>query len=229
MAEIKISVRGAETVALNQLVPFQGDLKTLEREQYEHLRNVIVKMGFSFTVHVWKSGGKVYIIDGHQRITAVKTMVEKEGFACPPIPVSVIEAKDFAEAKRKVLAGASQYGKVSKKGLFDFLKANDIPFDDIVANFDFPEINFGNFGAEFFPKGTDGKDINSSTPPAPNSDPKMGSDGVRQVQLFFDAKSHDEFLVKANALLAHYKKTNITDTVMECVREIHKAKFPAGK
>lgn len=229
MANIKITVKGAETVALEDLHPFQGDLKKLEREQYEHLRNVIREMGFSFTVHVWKNKNKYYIIDGHQRITAVKTMVEKEGFACPAIPVSVVSAKDFKEAKRKVLAGASQYGKLNKKGLYEFLTIHDIPFDDIVANFDFPELDLNAFQIEFFPMGNDPNNIGNLPPPPPGSDLKIGSDGVRQVQLFFDAKSHEEFIAKANALSPIFSKENITDTVMECVREIYKAKFPATK
>lgn len=227
--QIKITVTGAETVPLAKLEPFQGDLKSLEKEQYEKLRATIKKMGFSFTVHVWRNKGKNYIIDGHQRIKAVKMMVENEGVACPPIPVSLVKAKDFAEAKRKVLAGASQYGKVKDKGLFEFLQENDIPFDDVVANFDFPEIDFGDFGANFFP--VQDQDPGNLAGAQANVDPnmKVGSDAVRQVQLFFDAKTHEEFMAKTSQLGAIFEKANVTDIVMECVRESYKANVKASQ
>lgn len=226
--QIKITVKGAENAPLNTLVPFQGNLKELEREEYEKLRNGIKKLGFSFTVHVWRHQGKNYIIDGHQRIKAVTSMVDKEGFTCPPIPINLVEAKDFAEAKRKVLAGASQYGKMKDKGLFDFLKENDIPYDEVVAGFHFPEIDFGDFGSAFFPQLSDPKDVNG-LPAGTQGDMKVGSDAVRQVQLFFDAATHEEFMAKANQLATLMGKANITDTVMECVRETHKARSAAAK
>lgn len=148
--DIKITVRSAETVPLNSLEPFQGELKSLEPDRYEKLKSVILKMGFSFAVHIWRNGGKNFIIDGHQRIKCVKTMVEKEGYACPPIPVNLVEAKDFTEAKKKVLAGASQYGTVQQQGLYDFMKESGIDFEDLNASFDFPDVDFDDFKIGFF-------------------------------------------------------------------------------
>jgi hypothetical protein len=210
---IKIAVRGAMTVPLAKLEPFQGDLKRLERAEYESLRKGLIDLGFSFTMHIWQHEGHNYIIDGHQRLTALKMMEETENFIIPEIPVSIVDADDFATAKRKVLAGTSQYGIMTEKSLFDFCKVNDIPLDNIVSTFKFQDINMEKFGAMF--------QINPEN--LPTAPPQVGvlpsgSEGVRQVQLFFDAKSHEEFLNLVNHLTSIYKTENITDTVLMGMR-----------
>ncbi len=148
--EIRVTVKSSESLPFTLLEPFQGALKALEEPQYQKLKGAIEKLGFSFAVHIWKSEGKNYILDGHQRIQTVKRMVETEGYSCPAIPVNVVEAKDIKEAKRKVLAAASQYGHVQQQGLFDFMKEADVSFEELEGGFDFPEINIQDFKAGFF-------------------------------------------------------------------------------
>ena len=99
---IEISAQGAGTLPLTAFENFQGDLKRLEREQYEKLRKNILELGFSFPVHVWANDGQNYIIDGHQRLTALKLMLENKGWQVPDLPVVYVNAKDRQEAKRKV-------------------------------------------------------------------------------------------------------------------------------
>lgn len=140
MKQIKVAVEGAKTIPYSKLLPFQNDLKILTDEQYKKLKESILSQGFSFSVHVWQNKGKNYIIDGHQRIETLKRM-SKEGFNIPPVPVSMVSAKSYSEAKKKVLSGASQYGSVSEQGLLDFINENNIDFSEIDTYFSFPELD----------------------------------------------------------------------------------------
>lgn len=147
--EIKVTVKGSETLPLNKLEPFQGSLKNLSDENYEKLKATILKLGFSFAVHVWKNNSKYYILDGHQRIWTVNKMIDEEGYSCPRIPINIVSAKNIKEAKRKVLAAASQYGSIQKQGLHDFINEASISFEELELSFDFPEIELQNFKESF--------------------------------------------------------------------------------
>lgn len=221
---LKIAVQGAATIPLDALEPFQGELKRLDRADYEGLRNTLIDEGFSFTIHVWQNEGHNYIIDGHQRLAALKQMREQEQWQIPELPVSIVFADDFAKAKRKVLAGASTYGRMSAESLYEFAKANDIQMDEILKSFRFPEVNterlmefFGKMKVEELP----------TAPDLPLPEMRSAGEGVQQVQLFFDSAMHAEFVTKVDELSRSYGKENITDTVMEAVREAYSAKFPA--
>jgi hypothetical protein len=76
-------------------------------------------------------------------------MVE-DGYHCPALPVNWVEAKDENEAKRKVLALTSQYGKMETQGLYEFISESDISVDDIEESFHFPEIKLDDFRAEYY-------------------------------------------------------------------------------
>ena len=221
---IKIAVKGAETVSLEDLKPFQGSLKQIGKAEYEQLRKGILDLGFSFAPHVWKEGKDVYLIDGHQRIFTVRQMVEIEGYKCPPIPVAVVEAKTYAEAKRKILAAASQYGTVTKESLLAFAKENDIPLDEIVATYHFHEVNYEDFASDFTPPpGEDLPEVEEDEDTEKTL--KSGSELVRQLQLFFNSDDYNEFVQKVEALRDQYKTESVTDTLLEMVREEYSANF----
>jgi hypothetical protein len=221
---VRIAVKGAELVALDDLVPFQGELKTLDKTNYEKLRKLIIG-GFSFTFHVWQKDGKNYIIDGHQRLFTLKQMRDVEGWVVPPVPVSIILEESFEAAKRKVLEGASTFGKMTEDSLFQYMKENDIPFDEAAASYDFMDVNFEKLQEKY----------NNEEPPMIPDDKteeqKMpsSSEGVRQVQLFFGSDVFEDFIAKTNEIAGQLGTENITDTIMGCVREVHKAKFPAAQ
>lgn len=214
---IKTSVKGAGFVKLDDLAPLQGELKTLDRENYEKYRKSLIDFGVSFVTHIWKHRGKSHIIDGHQGRFTMRKMRDEEGWKIPPIPVAYVEAKNFEEAKRKVLVAASEYGKMNVKSLFEFAQSADIPYDDIVASFSLPSIDQGQFMSMF-------KDMpkidNLPTPPdSQTPDMKHSSDGVKQVLLFFTTENHEEFMGLTNELSKKYGKENISDTLLEVVRE----------
>lgn len=88
----------------------QGNLKTLYDHEYQKLKRQILENGFSFAVHVWADpDGKYHILDGHQRCEALRRLRE-EGVDVGDVPCVTVEAKSKAEAVKKLLGAASQFG-----------------------------------------------------------------------------------------------------------------------
>ena len=150
MKTIEIKCKGAIELEIDQIQPFQGDLKTLSKENYDKLRKQILELGFSEPASVWKDDKGIWrAINCHQRLRVLKEMRQSEGYVIPKIPCSIVEAKTEREAKKKVLALTSQFGEITKEGLYEFASLNDIGLDDL-ENYRFPEIDFGSFKDEFF-------------------------------------------------------------------------------
>lgn len=218
--EIKIAVKGAALLAMEDLSPFQGELKRLERDDYEKLRKNILDNGFSFTVHVWQNKKKNYIIDGHQRLACVKMMNETEGYKVPKLPVSIVEAPNYKSALKKVLAGISQYGTMTKESLTTFIKEHDLDFENIASSFSFPTIDFASIADDMFGKepGIDTSEVATDTP-----EMRSSSEGVKQVVLMFDTASHSKFMKMAEEIGKELGTENLTDTVMGVMSEKSKS------
>lgn len=136
MAEITTRILKNELVDIDKLVPFQGEAKKLSDQNFNRLRKVILEEGFSFTVHVWQHGEKIFIIDGHQRCHVLKQL-KKQGYTIPPINCAFVSASNFKEAKKLVLMSISQYGKLDRDGFLDWIGEDDFDFED----FDFPDFH----------------------------------------------------------------------------------------
>jgi len=151
--QIEIKCRGAESISFDKLLPLQGTLKDLSCENYTKLRREILELGFSEPFSVWKNDKKTYLLNGHQRHRVIKKMIEEEGFTCPDLPISLVEASSLQEAQKKILALTSQYGQITKQGLYDFMMDSGLSLDEVANSFRFPEINMGDFTMEFFDEG----------------------------------------------------------------------------
>lgn len=151
--QIVVKCRGAENVNFEELVPLQGALKELSSENFIKLKKQILILGFSEPFSVWKKDGKVFLLNGHQRHRAIKKMIEEDGFECPDLPISLVEASSLKEAQEKILALTSQYGQMTKRGLYDFMMDSGLSLDDVANSFRFPEINMADFTMEFFDEG----------------------------------------------------------------------------
>ena len=82
MSKVTSNILDLIEVDVSELTPFQGKLKTLSPENYQKLKSEILKTGFNFAQHVWPNEGQLYIIDGHQRKTALE-MMRAEGIEIP--------------------------------------------------------------------------------------------------------------------------------------------------
>ncbi len=144
IGELKITCQTASSLPVDDFSYFQGDMKKLTDEEYDRLRLSILRLGFFAPVMVWIHDNKHLIIDGHQRVKAVRRMQKEEGLQVGNLPVVSVEAKDIDEAKRKVLAAASVYAEIDKDGLADFIRdlANR---DDLAAFTSLPDIDMERF------------------------------------------------------------------------------------
>ena len=126
---IQIKCKGADTLPIDRIVEFQGELKKLSKENENKLRNSILKHGFIAPIFVWDDHGEWKLLDGHQRIKTLLKM-RKEGYDIPLLPVDYIEADSEEDAKRKLLHITSQYGEFTLDGFENFTFGLD-GFEDI--------------------------------------------------------------------------------------------------
>lgn len=244
--EIKIACTGATTIPIEKLIDFQGELKELSNQDYLRLREQIVSQGFSEPVSVWLHDGHHYILNGHQRVKTVKRLIEDEGATIGPIPVSLIEAKNKNQAKRKLLALTSQFGKIQKQGLYEFLADTNIQIDELFTNFRFPEIDLPSFTEEFFvdrasasdPLGDDelhspdgqAPGALSSSPPSmvyggnpdgQQADPMDSVGYVKTVQLMFEESKLSRFDAMTTALKKATGINNNSDLIWDLLERAY--------
>jgi DNA modification methylase len=171
--EVQIKCKGSMTLELEQLEPFQGNLKDLSKENYNKLRKQIIELGFSEPICVWKNEGKYNILNGHQRVRVLTEMKKAEGWKVPRLPVVEVEAATEFEAKKKVLSLTSQYGALSNESLFEFASLNNIDLPTL-EDFRFPEIDLDKFKAEFFDEPVEGLTDEDSVPEEVPAKSKIG-------------------------------------------------------
>lgn len=140
---IRVTCQGAAALPLDELIEFQGDIKTLSDANAARLRSRIEKHGINAPVFVWRSGtkkAKHYILDGHQRVTVLRQMRD-DGVDVPEIPVVFIDAKSRKDAAEKLLGITSQYGEFAIAELEEWASGLDIADVRIVdgeISFDVP-------------------------------------------------------------------------------------------
>ena len=139
--EIKITCTGADTVPIEHLIPFQGNLKELSKQNHAKLKKSMIDYGFSFPVFVWRNDNKMNLLDGHQRLQTL-TLMQGEGWTIPPLPVVWIDALDEKEAKTKLLLAVGQYGKITDEGLFEFISQSSLDMELLKESVELPGIDF---------------------------------------------------------------------------------------
>lgn len=100
-------------------------------------------------VFIWNNGKKPRLIDGHQRIRVLQSLKD-QGYTVPKIPYVAIKARTEKEAKEKILAISSAFGKIERQGLYEFLEGLDKTL--LVTDFALPEfeLDTDKFLEEFF-------------------------------------------------------------------------------
>jgi len=142
---ISITCDGQVYLGMDELVELQGELKSLSDEAYSRLKRSVLRFGFSFPVFYVELDGKNYILDAHQRIRTLKRMMSEDGYTIGKLPCSRIHAKDKIEAKEKLLALNSGYGRMETEGLHDFLKEDNIDIESIEDYFNPTEFDIEDY------------------------------------------------------------------------------------
>lgn len=162
---IEIKCKGADTLPIDRILEFQGELKTLSKGNEKKLRNSILKFGFIAPFFVWDDKGEWRLLDGHQRLKTLLKMRE-EGYDIPLLPVDYIEADSEEDAKRKLLHITSQYGEFSPEGFENFTLELD-GFENI-------RLTDGEFDISFLRDKDEAKDDNYEIPDEIETDIKVG-------------------------------------------------------
>jgi len=217
MPAIPIKCKGAETLGLDELTEFQGELKVLTDENYERLKNEILELGFSEPICVWKDSKKKknYILNGHQRFRTVTKMVG-EGYTLKGVPVSVVMADSFKQAKQKVLALTSQYGTMTKDGLYEFMKGAQMAPEEL-DRFSFPDIDIPEFKMEFFE--THAPEVPEEGKPTSVSFDAYKNAAVKQVVLYYAREDYEKVLLALDAKMDKWKLEDYSQVIWRLLSE----------
>lgn len=149
---ITINCETKDSLAMEELTEFQGELKHREESDIKKIAASIIKHGFAFPFFVWSHDEINHVFDGHGRLLALKYLKSK-GEEIPNLPVVYINAKNEAEAKEMLLKLNSHYGKMTTESVIEFLDGVEIDFDEIAL----PD-TFMDFSVETEPEETEGDD-----------------------------------------------------------------------
>lgn len=222
MPKLKIACEGAETADIKALEPLQGDLKALSDSAYAKLRHEIETTGLAFPFRVWKNKkGKLKIIGGHQTQRVVLAM-QKDGWEIPKVPVSFVHAENEAQAKRRVLQDISTYGQVDKQQLYQFISEADMGIDDLVDNFEIPDIDLESFKFEYFTESasTGEPEVERDSSTKAEDYQTYVNNNIKQIVLYVKAEDYEALLNRLNVSLVKFNLDDYTQLMMRLLDEI---------
>lgn len=133
-----------ELIDYRDLCDFQGDLKTISRDDLNKLKRSLIEHGLFKSKTVWENKeGDVWILDGHQTVKALEELADDgwqigSGDNENKIPIERIDVEDKEDAVNKLMQILSQYGKINPRTSF-FEE-----FEDVLGGFDGVEELLGN-------------------------------------------------------------------------------------
>lgn len=126
------------TKPIADLLPTQGDLKDLTEVNYNKLKNVIERRGFSYPVYVWEDKNQIlHLLDGHQR----QRVLNREGWN-DPIPYLKVPAKDLQEAMARLLEITSQYATITQEGIDEHISRYELNDAEVYESTSFDATRF---------------------------------------------------------------------------------------
>lgn len=128
---ISIKCEASTYIELKDLNHFQGDLKSITKDDLYKLKQSLINDGLPLAMHVWvDKNGKHQLIDGHHRRYALLEL-ENEGYFIPPLPCVVVKASSKKEAAKIVMVSNARYAKLSQESISDFLIEMDLQLPDM--------------------------------------------------------------------------------------------------
>ena len=187
-----------DRVPLAELEDFQGDLKALSDAAEAELAANLVDLGYSYPTCVWH--GHKAILDGHQRNKVLRrlladgyVLLDVDDEPTESVPVTWVMADSEQQARKKVLAAVSQYGKLSDVGLRDFLGAADLEWPEVK-----PWVALPDFDVRAFERmmSGDGEDVPEPQEPPANPVTRLGDLWVMGEHRLLCGDSTDEVAVE---------------------------------
>ncbi len=157
---VKSRVLKTEYINWRKAKWLQNDnLKDLDEEGMEKLKNSLVENDFVMPFHIWEeTENDRWILDGHHREKALKEL-EAEGADVPELlPATFIECNNKKAAAKLVLIYSSIYAKITNEGLNDFLELFEIELEEFKGEIDLPEFSMPRFEQKFQSFGEEGDD-----------------------------------------------------------------------
>lgn len=235
----KAQLRGeVKILPLDSVKPNPWNPNRMTDEMKKSMKHGFIKDGWlvSQALLIWgkddKGVQRDIIIDGEHRWSTAKDLGMPEG------PMVFLDGVSEAEAKALTIKMNQKRGEFVDTLLADVLHdiAAELGTDDLGLDLGFGDEELMTLMAdapEAMEAGTADahRAEQSKGYEAEVGDGKMRSSGthVRLIQLFFDKEQHDEFQVLIQKLSKIYKTTNVTETVLEAVRDITKRDAPEEK
>jgi DNA modification methylase len=160
--DIKNRIIKSELVSWKKFEFIQSDsFKKLSQEAYSKLKESIIKNNFIESFKLWRSGKKLYCLDGYHRILVLKDLIS-EGYKVPDkFRADFINCKDRKEASRLVLIYSSIYAQVTEEGFLKYLEENKLTFEEVKSVIDIPDFNLEYFELKNFTLEVKEDDFNS--------------------------------------------------------------------
>jgi DNA modification methylase len=169
---LKSRIKKLDQVNWSKMKFIQDDtFKISSDEEYEKVARSILNNDWVAPFYVWEDeDGTVWCLDGKRRETVLSKIKEEGGvkvdgefksFEVPDeLPALYIDAPDKKSASKLVLQYSSQFGTITREGLFNFLQAYDLDFNDIRLEISLPEFSMPRFEQQFdlYGLGNDGDD-----------------------------------------------------------------------
>ena len=143
---IEIKCGGEVFLDFEELKYFQGELKFITNDDFNSLKESLIKNGLPLSFHIWvDKDGKNWILDGHHRFLAFGALKD-EGYLIPKVPCNIVKAKNKKEAAKILLISNSKYAKMTNDKLLGFMSDFSIEIPDlkdlILPDIDLEKINF---------------------------------------------------------------------------------------
>jgi hypothetical protein len=132
MKEIKNLILRAELLNWQDLKPFQPDnLKVLTKQNFERIKNSLIKNNFIAGFHVWEKDGEFWILDGHHR-KYVLQVLKDEGYIIPDKFIcNIVDVTSKKQAIKFLLTYSSEYAHPDPDGVAEFIHKNELDFDEL--------------------------------------------------------------------------------------------------
>lgn len=149
---LRVNCESTLKIDYKALKPFQGDLKSIDKDKFNDLKESLKKHGLPFALHVYFDKGDtkiIWCIDGHHRLLAFAAL-ESEGWHIPKIPCVQILADSKQEAAKLLLVGNAKYAEMSNESLSDYMINYELDLTDL-EHLDIPDVDLSQFELEEAP------------------------------------------------------------------------------
>lgn len=128
--------------------------KELDLESRHKLKASIVGNDFVEPFKVWEDfEGTIWCLDGKHRTLLLEELIS-EGVAVPyELPATFMDCENKKDASKLVLIYSSMYAKITQEGLAEFIKINELEFDELKQELDLPGFSMPRFEQKFNPMG----------------------------------------------------------------------------